>query len=292
MSDIYQRVTEQIIEQLEQGVAPWVKPWSGVSDAIPMNAQSHRHYRGINTVLLMMEATARGLDRNQWLTYRQALALGGHVIKGARGVNIVFYQLKSATTDLAVVDDAPKDKVVPILKVFTVFNLAEIEGLPAEYYARSNVEPCWEPEARAEGVLTDSGAHIKTIGFCHAAYIRSSDHIELPPKGSFISASEYYSTALHELTHWTGHSSRCDRQFGQRFGDQAYAFEELVAELGAAFLCAQCRIYGKTQHGSYINSWLNIMKADKRAIFLAASKAQQAVDYVLALGAKDEALAA
>ncbi len=292
MNDIYQRVTDQIINQLDQGVAPWVKPWSGVSDAIPMNAQSQRPYRGINTVLLMMEATARGFGANQWLTYRQALSLGGHVTKGARGVNIVFYQLKPRSDDSAPTDEAAKDTVVPMLKIFTVFNLAEIEGLPAEFYARSDLEPCWEPEARAEGVMTDSGASIKNVGFFHAAYNRRLDQIELPAKGSFVAASDYYSTALHELTHWTGHASRCGREFGQRFGDLAYAFEELVAELGSAFLCAHCRIDGKTQHGAYINAWMNIMKADKRAIFLAASKAQQAADYVLALGAQREELAA
>ncbi len=290
--DIFQRVTDQIIALLDKGVAPWVKPWSRISDGIPRNAQTRRPYRGINVVLLMMEAHARGLDCNQWLTYRQALALGGHVTKGAHGVSIVFYELRTKSGDSALIDNETKDKVIPVLKLFTVFNLVDIEGLPAEYYECSHIEPCWEPEARAEGLIASTGARIKNIGFAHAAYYRKSDHIELPPKGAFRSAAEYYSTALHELTHWSGHESRCNRQFGQRFADLAYSFEELVAEMGSAFLCAHCRLDALEQNSFYLNAWMLLMKVDKRAIFLAASKAQQAADYILALSSQDEALAA
>ena len=198
---------------------------------------TRRPYRGINVVLLALEAQAQGYPLQRWVTYRQALELGGQVRKGEQGTTIVFWQLKrvAAVADVYPDRDEPNlpDKVYPLLRAFTVFNTAQVDGLPPA--VTSTVAPTWEPEARAEELLLMSGAQIRHGGF-KAYYAPAIDVVQLPPRSAFATAQQYYGTALHELTHWSAHPSRCARQFGQRFGDDAYAAEELVAEMGAAFL--------------------------------------------------------
>ena len=210
--------------------------------------------------------------------------------KGEHGTTIVYWQLKrvAAVADVYPDRDEPNlpDKVYPLLRAFTVFNVAQIDGLPPS--VTSTVAPTWEPEARAENLMLMSGVQISHGGF-RAFYQPSTDSIQLPPRSAFATAHQYYGTALHELTHATAHPSRCAREFGLRFGDDAYAAEELVAELGAAFLCAHCRIDGKLEHASYLSTWLRVLRADKRAIVVAASRAQQAADYVLKLANPTEA---
>jgi antirestriction protein ArdC len=282
--DLYAKVTARIIAALEQGVAPWVRPWSTVADALPMNAQTRRPYRGINFTLLSLEATAHGYPLNRWTTYRQALELGGQVRKGERGTTVVFWKLRKvgATAD-AYPDQGEPDlheRVIPLLRAYTVFNVAQAEGLPAAITATAR--PAWEPEARAEELLLMAGVVIRHGGAL-AYYQPRTDEIHLPLRQAFPTASAYYSTALHELTHATSSPQRCNRQLGQRFGDDAYAAEELIAEMGSAFLCAHCRIDGKLQHPAYLDHWLRVLRADHRAIFVAATRAQQAADYVLGL---------
>lgn len=172
------------------------------------------------------------------------------------------------------------EQVIPLLRAFTVFNLAQVEGIPEAL--RSTERQTWEPEARAEELLLMSGATIRHGG-SRAFYRPGDDEIHLPPPRVFPQAAAYYATALHELTHWTSGASRCNRQLGQRFGDHAYAAEELIAEIGAAFLCAFCRIDGELHHTEYLASWLQVLRSDKRAIFVAATRAQQAADFVLRL---------
>ena len=294
MNDLYRQTTDRIIAALETGVGPWVRPWSMGIDTLPMNASSKRPYRGVNVVLLTLEAQAQNYALNRWLTYRQASELGGQVRRGEQGTTVVFWKMKkfAATAD-AYPDETEPDlheRVIPLLRAFTVFNVAQTDGLPAALTAI--VHPTWEPEARAEDLLLMSGAIIRHGGAL--AYYRSgTDEIHLPPRHAFPAADRYYATALHELTHWSSHPSRCNRQLGRRFGDAEYAAEELVAELGAAFLCAHCRIDSQLEHaGSYLAHWLKLLRADKRAIFVAATKAQQAADYVLSLAHPTQALAA
>ena len=284
MHDLYRTVTDRIVAGLERGTPPWVRPWSTITDAIPVNAQSRRPYRGINFALLSLEAASSGHPVNRWLTYRQAMELGGQVRRGEHGSMVVFWQLRNvAATAETFSDEAVPSlptKVYPLLRAYTVFNVAQVDGLPTTLSAPGRV--AWEPEARAEELLLMSAASIRHGG-TKAFYSPASDEVHLPSRAAFASAASYYNVALHELTHWTGHPSRCHRQLTGRFGDAAYAAEELVAELGSAYLCAHCRLDGELRHESYLASWLKVLRADKRAIFTAATLAQRAADYVLRL---------
>jgi len=278
MKDLYQEITDKIIASLESGVAPWVKPWS-ITGGSPRNAVTGRPYSGINLVLLGFNDYIHPL----WLTYNQAKAVGAQVRKGEHGTTVVFFK------QLNVKDKESSDgdnKVIPLLRSFTVFNIAQIDGLPDKYIpkARSTSETI-PVNQLAEECLDAAEIH---HGGARACYVPSKDVILLPHKHEFKSAADYYGVALHELTHWTGAKHRLARDFSGRFGDEAYAFEELVAELGAAFLCAHCEVDGKLQHESYIANWLRVLKGDKKAIFSASSNARKAAEFVLP-NAEDDA---
>ena len=282
--DLYAETTARIVAALEQGAPPWVRCWSQDVDTMPMNATSRRFYRGINALLLGIETSTHGYPLNRWLTYRQASELGGQVRRGERGTTVVLWRLRkvSAVADVYPEPEAPDlhERVIPLLRAFSLFNLAQVDGVPVELQA---VEPhTWEPEARAEELLLMSGATIRHGG-SRAFFRPGDDEIHLPPPRVFPDAGRYYATALHELTHWTSPPGRCNRQLGQRFGDDAYAIEELIAEMGSAFLCAHCRIDGELHHAGYLASWLKVLRQDKRAIFVAATRAQQASDFLLRL---------
>ncbi len=282
MNDIYQTITDKIIAELEIGTAPWVRPWSDTADPFPRNALSQRPYRGINNLLLGMEAHGRGYTTNQWLTFKQAQSLGGHVRKGERSSMIIYYEARMVEKEDAenIADGGEAEKrFIPLIKVFNVFNLDQVEGLPKADQACVD-ESDWDSSAIAEQIMERSGAEIRHQGF-KAFYSPPNDLIYLPGKQTFTDAASYYSTALHELCHWSGHSSRLGRKLGNRFGEAAYAMEELVAELGAAFLSAHCHLDGRLQHASYIASWLEVLQRDKRAVFVAAAQAQKAADYLL-----------
>ncbi len=283
-ADLYAETTARIVAALEQGVAPWVRPWSTSIDSLPVNACTRRQYRGINVVLLAMEAQAHGYPLNRWLTYRQAAALGGQVRKGEHGTTVVFWKLREigeTTKSMESMADTTSRRVVPLLRSFTVFNTAQIDGLPAGMVAQTPSVPAWSGDEAAELLIDASGADIRHGGF-RAYYTPGGDYIQIPPRTTFANSSGYYATTMHELVHWTSHASRLDRQLGGRFGDEAYAAEELIAELGSAFLCAHCRVDGQLQHASYIGNWLRVLRNDKRAIFVASTKAQHAADFLLA----------
>lgn len=280
--DLYQAVTDRIVAALEAGVAPWIRPWSGGGfEGVPLNAGSSRPYRGVNRVLLTMEAHGKGYRSNRWLTYRQTSELGGRVRRGEHGVQIVFYRLKELpqAAEPERLEDDPRPKVIPLLRAYTVFNLAQVDGLPDRLTPPVPSQPAWEPQEAAERLLKGSGARIEHGGPM-AFYSPLDDRIQLPDPGAFKDQGSYYATAIHELVHWTGHPDRLDRQLGRRFGEAAYACEELVAEMGSAFLCASCRIDGELQHPEYIAEWLKVLKNDKRAIFTASTKAQRAADFI------------
>lgn len=282
MNNIYQTITDKIIAELEAGTVPWVRPWSGEVDPFPRNALSQRPYRGINNVLLGMEARCRGYTSNQWLTFKQAQSLGGHVRKGERSSLIIYYEARMVEKEesecLAEGSEVEK-RFIPLIKVFNVFNLDQIENLP-DANQPGAVELSWDSYPTAEQIIEHSGAEIRHQGF-KAFYSPPNDLIYLPGPQTFADAASYYCTALHELCHWTGASSRLGRKLGRRFGDAAYAMEELIAELGSAFLSAHCRLDGRLQHASYIASWLEVLQRDKRAVFVAAAQAQKAADYLL-----------
>ena len=282
--DIYQSVTNRIITALEAGTPPWVRPWTGESDPNPINADSQRAYRGINWVTLQIEAQLGGYNRNVWMTYRQAAARGAQVRNGARGCPVVFWKLRkinaAAETEPWPCTDDIERRIIPLIRYSTVFNVAQIDGLPPEYSASPETVPTWTSKEAAETIINKSGADIQHGGF-RAFYQPTQDFVQLPSPNAFADAGSYYATALHELCHWSGHPTRLNRQLGSRFGAQAYAMEELIAEMGSAFLCAHSRINGLLQHASYVQNWLQVLRSDKRAIFVASTKAQNAADYLL-----------
>jgi antirestriction protein ArdC len=284
-TDIYQRVTDRIVASLEAGVRPWTKPWSGehAGGRITRPLRSNGvPYQGINVLMLWGAAMEKGYAAPIWLTFKQAQALGGNVRKGEQGSLVVYASTFSRTeADEATGEEHERD--IPFLKGYTVFNAEQIDGLPAQYQALA--APRLDPVQRiayADAFFAATGADIRHGG--NQAYYRiSADHIQMPPFEAFRDAESYYATLAHELTHWTRHPSRLDREFGRkRFGDEGYAMEELVAELGAAFTCADLDLTPEPRpdHAAYIGNWLTVLKNDKRAIFTAASHAQRAADFL------------
>lgn len=290
-ADIYQRVTDTIIRDLEQGARPWTKPWTTTSkdsDSIRPLRHDGTPYRGINVLILWSEATERGYASPTWMTYRQAQALGAQVRKGEHGATVVYAKTIERAEDDVVTGDETVARI-PVLRAYTVFNTDQIDGLPVPTPAQPSAikESVSTRIERADAFIAATGATIVHRGN-RACYIPSADRIEMPPYGQFIdtptaSAAEgYYATVLHELVHWTSPPHRCDRDLGKRFGDSAYAREELVAEIGAAFLCADLSITldPRPDHAAYLANWLAVLKSDKRAIFAAAALAQKAVDWL------------
>jgi antirestriction protein ArdC len=251
---------------------------------MPVNASTDNVYSGINVLLLWDALFARGYDRNRWLTFKQALALGGNVRKGEHGTSVVyadrFTPKKDDGADQAGSEDEAR-RSIPFLKRYTVFNIAQCDGLPGELtmpLARVS-QPA--PVQSAEVLITATGAQFERGGN-QAFYHIGSDTIRVPEQESFFEPINFYRTALHELTHWSGAKHRLNRDFSGRFGSAAYAFEELVAEMGSAFLCASLGIVPTVRHADYIGNWLTILKNDSRAIVSAASHASKASDFLLA----------
>jgi antirestriction protein ArdC len=282
--DIYARVTDAIIADLERGTPTWIRPWSAehlagrITRPLRHNGEP---YSGINVILLWSEAVTRGFNAPTWMTFRQAMALGGHVRKGETGSTVVYANSISRTeTDS---DGRDVEREIPFLKAYTVFNVDQVEALPGHIYATA--EPHLDPQQRighADAFFTATGADIRHGGDS-AYYAMHPDYVQLPPFECFADPESYYATLAHECTHWTRHPTRLDRDFGRtRWGDEGYAREELVAELGAAFLCADLglELTPRDDHAAYIESWLKVLRDDKRLIFTAAAHAQRACDFL------------
>lgn len=285
--DTYQAVTDSIIARLEEGAKPWICDWDRGNAGFTMPHRANGvEYRGINILLLWQAYEQRGFRARHWLTFKQALELGGNVRKGEKGTQIVFF--KTLTVDGEAGEAGTDDegqKHIPMLRTYTVFNAEQCENLPDRFAppAPVSVVAGIERDEANETILRSCGAEIREGG-TRAYYNRASDAVQMPDFERFTSASGYLATLAHELCHWTGHEDRNNRQFGKRFADKAYAVEELVAELGAAFIGARLGILGEhiDNHAAYLDSWLSVLKQDKRAIFTAASAAQAAADRVLA----------
>ena len=281
---IYTEITQSIIEQLEQGAAPWIKPWKADSSA-DKNLVSQKPYQGINRLLLGMSSMVKGFSVPVWASYKQWEAIGANVKKGEKGTKIVFYSPVSKENKQT--GDLEK---YAVLKTYFVFNAAQVEGIdivPAETVAAE-----FTAVELAEQRIIKTGAAISHGGDA-AFYMPSADRIQLPNKTAFNSEANYYATAFHELAHWTGSKNRLDRDLDKgRFGNPAYAFEELVAEMSAAFLCSDYGIQGELRHAGYIGHWLKALREDSKAVFKAAALAQKAADYINMLDATAEALAA
>jgi antirestriction protein ArdC len=281
---LYQEVTDRIVGELEQGRVPWVQPWDGANASLglPKNTVSGRHYSGINILILWDAVITRGFGAQRWLTFRQALGLGGHVRKGERGTTICYADRFIPKDEQARArDSGDEPSGIPFLKRFTVFNTEQCEGLPqtAKEPPRKHCDAQIIPAA--EATIAATAADFR-IGGGEAFYHRGDDFIGVPPQTSFFEAINYYRTCLHELGHWTGHPARLARDLTGRFGSTGYAREELVAEMTSAFLCAHLSIIPTVRHADYIGAWLGVMREDSKAIFQAASQASKAADFILA----------
>jgi len=288
--DFRKEVTDQIVEMLEKGTAPWQKPWEPGSLQLPFNPTTEKNYRGGNALHLMAVGTRKGFDDPRWLTYKQAAANGWQVRVGEKGTQIEFWQFGEDgkkgqnPREQSKPDAANGDYRGPLRKVFTVFNAKQIDGI-APYVPKERA--AWEVAETGESILQNSGARIVHDQNDRAFYSRSADRIHLPPDAAFKSAADYYGTALHELAHWSGHPDRLNRQTlneSYRFGDPNYAKEELRAELASVFLAAERGIpHNPEQHAAYVKSWIKALSEDKNEIFRAAKDAHRAADYLLDL---------
>jgi len=276
MSTVYQEVTDSIIKQLENGAMPWIKPWATDSTA-DKNFLSQAPYKGINRLMLGLSSMVNGFNCPVWASFKQWQTVGANVRKGEKGTKIVFYS--PVTKENKATGDVESYN---LLKAYYVFNASQVDGVTIQ--APSVPDKPFNAIEQAELRIKKTGAVI-THGGDSAFYAPSVDKINVPHKASFISEASYYATVFHELTHWSGHELRCNRNLKGRFGNPLYAFEELVAEMGAAFLCQDYRIQGELRHAGYIESWLKVLKEDSKAIFKAAALAQKAADYVNGLNA-------
>jgi antirestriction protein ArdC len=293
--DVYNRVTERIVSALESGIRPWMQPWSAPHEApqllMPLRGCG-TPYRGINVLLLWGDTIEKGFTCHRWMTYKQAEERGAHVRNGEKGSLVVYADraTKTETNDKG----EETERAFAFMKSYTVFNVEQIEGLATDFYAKPEPQPegrTVEVIAEAEEFFAGTAARVRHGGN-RAFYSPGADFIQLPEPNAFRDAVSYAATKAHELIHWSGHESRMAREFGKRFGDKSYAFEELVAELGSAFLCASLGITPEPRddHAGYLACWLAVLKEDKRAIFAAAAHAQRAADFLHGLQPGGEAI--
>jgi antirestriction protein ArdC len=284
--DVYSRITDKIIADLEQGERPWMKPWNAEHAAGKITRPLRFNglpYSGINILMLWSEAMDKGFNAPIWMTFKQAQELGGHVKKGEHGSLVVYANTITKTEQNEDTGEDEEHKI-PFMKGYTVFNVEQIDALPPHYYAQAQAPTlsAEERDAKLEAFFAATGADIRHGGN-RAYYSNQTNHVQMPHFEFFKDRESYYATLSHEMTHWTRHPKRLDRDLGRKsWGDEGYAMEELVAELGSAYLCADLGITPEIRedHSAYIASWLKVLKNDKRAIFSAAAHAQRAADFL------------
>jgi len=285
--DLYQEITDKIIAEMEQGRLPWVQPWNSSHAAcavgLPVNASTQRHYSGINILILWGAVFDREFTSQCWLTFKQAKALGGTVRKGEHGQIVCYadrFTPQSEREQARV--DGREAQAIPFLKRYRVFNMDQCDGLPDDIMASPQPLPEREIIPRAEKLAKASGADIRHGGD-RAFYSPLLDYIQLPPQPAFTDQINFYRSLFHELSHQVGHPSRLNRDQTGSFGSKAYAREELIAEMGSAFICAALNIVPTVRHADYLANWLSVLKEDKRAIFRAASQAGKVAEYLFTL---------
>ena len=288
--DVYQEVTDRIISALEAGVGPWVVPHNALA-GFPVNATSGRKYNGINVFLLYLTAQDKGYASNRWATFKQAKAAGTHVRKGEKSTLVIFWkflQKQNETTG--------KMETIPMIRHYNVFNIEQmcpgcdrckgisdkLKGIDPDAVPLTDTQRLDRAEETLAALKAAMTVKVKAGG-AQACYVPSLDEIRHPEFSAYKSAEGYYSTLFHEFGHATAHASRLDRDkaLGNRFGDRAYAMEELVAEMTSAFMCASLEIENNLQHPEYIGNWITVLKGDKRAIFTAQSQAKKAHAFLL-----------
>jgi antirestriction protein ArdC len=285
-TSIYEEITDKIIRELEAGRVPWVQPWgttaANASLTMPKNASTGRRYSGVNILILWGAVIQGGYSGQSWLTFRQALGLGGNVRKGERGTTVVYadrFTPEDERRRAEETGDTPG--VIPFLKRFTVFNTDQCDGLPADVSSAAPPPPEGLIVPQVEALIAATGADFR-IGGERAFYSPTHDFIQVPPPQAYFEPINWHRTACHELSHWVGHASRLGRDLSGSFGTQSYAREELVAEISGAFVCATLGIVPTVRHADYVGEWLAVLREDNRAIVRAASAASKAADYLLA----------
>jgi antirestriction protein ArdC len=302
MSDIYNKITDQIIAAIEAGAGTFTMPWHRPrGTGIPYNPARKGGYRGCNVLALWLAEQCRGYSSSNWATYKQWSSLGAQVKKGAKATSVVFYKpLEVADRNKPEVEDADPTKTIVLAREYHVFNADQVDNWNGSEASKPEIANPATPLAHVDLFVRNTGADVRT-GEPRAYYVPSKDFINMPERGLFTGSptstptETYYSTLLHELSHWTGAPNRLNRdKMGARFGNEQYAAEELVAELSAAFLCADLGIANdpRPDHAQYIQNWLTVLKNDARAIFVASSKAQAAASFLHGLQVKGESVAA
>lgn len=307
--DLYQQITDKVVAALENGTVPWKRPWRSADNErggiLPSNVLTGNAYSGVNILLLWMSAEEQGFGLNRWLTYRQAQQLGGQVRKGEQATCGVIYkplQVQAEDRDgnkLLADDGQPLMVERAMLKPLYLFNVAQCDDLPAhlqvsgERISDEEVQNLSaETSNRVLAMLNASGVKVTCVAQSRAFYSPSYDRIVMPLSGQFFTEADYWATLLHEMVHSSGHASRLNREgitaSSGKFGDPVYAFEELCAEMGSAFLCAHLGVLGEVNHESYTDHWLNVLKADKKALFRACRHAREACEYLLGLNGSDD----
>jgi antirestriction protein ArdC len=284
-TSLYDDVTNKIIGELEGGRVPWVQPWGTAavkaSLAMPKSAATGRQYSGINVLILWGAATEHGFTGQSWLTFRQALSLGGHVRKGERGTTVVYAdRFVPADEKRRANETGDEAQAIPFLKRFTVFNTDQCDDLPLEVATMAPPPPPGLIEPKVEYLIKATGIDFR-IGGNRAFYVPAQDYVQVPPPQAYFELVNWHRTALHELAHATGHASRLNRDLSGGYGSKKYAFEELIAEISSAFSCASLGIVPTVRHADYIGSWLEVLREDNRAIVRAASQAGKVADYLL-----------
>lgn len=284
-TNLYQQITDRIIAELEAGRVPWVQPWStaGTAVGMPYNALSQRRYGGVNILTLWDAVISRGFATHAFLTFRQAIALGGSVRKGEHGIGVIYARrfVPGEERRRADLEGREPKGGIPFLKWFTVFSVEQCNDLPAHICEPPSPIPEGLILPQAESLIEATGADFR-IGGPSAFYSPSHDFIQVPRPDDFFDPTNWHRTAFHELGHWAGGSSRLNRDQTGAFGSVAYGKEEMCAELTGAFVCAALGITPTVRHADYIGSWLEIIREDNRAILRAASAASKAADYLLA----------
>jgi len=285
-TSLYQEITDKIIAELEAGRVPWVQPWGTAAARaaleMPKNAATQRRYSGINVLILWGAVIECGFTGQSWLTFRQALGLGGNVRKGEHGTTVVYADRFTPDEERRRAErDGNEPYAIPFLKRFTVFNTDQCEHLSGELMTASAPVPEGLILPHAEMLIAATGADFR-IGGGRAFYSPTHDFIQVPSPDAYFEPINWHRTALHELGHWSGHPSRLGRDLSGNFGSALYAKEELVAEMTSAFVCASLGIVPTVRHADYIGSWLEVLREDDRAIVRAASAASKAADYLLA----------
>ncbi|NLR73505.1 DUF1738 domain-containing protein [Novosphingobium sp. ERN07] len=280
---LYGEVTSRIITELEEGRLPWVQPWDATRCPcmMPQNAVSGWNYSGINVLILWATGIERGFRSQRWLTYRQAEMAGGHVRRGEKGTAICYADRFTPRSEAEKAQGEDREaRTIAFLKRFTVFNLDQCEGLPEELTTGAALPDPVMAIAEADRVIAATGADLR-IGGGKAFYSPVHDYVQVPPQAAFHDPVNWYRTALHEIGHHSGHTSRLNRDQSGRFGSAPYIREELTAEMTAAFTCAALGIEPTVRHADYIGAWLAVLRGDEKAIFRAASAASKAADFIL-----------